>query len=75
MNSRTEKLNLRDYIAYLGVKISHGGGGRKSKSWRARLQQNGVIPCTCHEIFSTGDNSVLTYGCASLFRLHKPVSD
>ena len=82
-----EKLNLRDSITYLGAEISHQRGvthteERVSRARRASyslqgagLRWNGVSPYTSKEIFSTGVNSVLTYGCASLSMNKSNLSD
>ena len=82
-----EKLNLRESITYLGAEISHQGGAthtqeRVSRARRAfyslqgaGLRWNGVSPYTSKENFSTGVNSVLTYGCASLSMNKSNLSD
>ena len=88
-NLDREKLNLRDSITYLGAEISHQGGvthtQERVRSVRrafyslhiqgAGLRWNGVSPYTSKEIFSTGVNSVLTYGCASLSMNKSNLSD
>ena len=81
MTSRWVKLNLRD----LCVEISNLGGAtyRQKRESRARRvlipykeqDYKRVLPNTCQEILNTGDDSVMTYGCASLFLNKSNLSD